>query len=119
MIRRIITLTVILFTLVNCEKEPEPKEFPIIKTHKPIDIDVAGATFGGELVVNGEYPISRYGFVWGVQELDTVIFAGPIPQSTFQYRANSLFIKNTQYKVRVFAQYNNTTVYGNTVFFRR
>lgn len=122
MIRRIITLTIVLFILVSCVKEPEIKEFPLIKTLNPINIDETGATFRGELVLEGKNKTTSYGFIWSIHEPNIktsykIVLGRELFEGIFETRIDSLLAKGFEYKIRTFATYDDKTVYGNTVTF--
>lgn len=120
MIRTIITLTIVLFILVSCEKEPEIKGFPIITTLNPTNIDETGATFRGELVQEGKNKTSSYGFTWSIQEpniktSEKIVLGYELSEGVFETRINFSLVKDFEYKIRTFATYSDKTVYGNTV----
>jgi hypothetical protein len=122
MIQRIISLAIILFLLVSCEKELDIKEFPIITTLTPINIDETGVTFRGELVQEGKYKTTSYGFTWSLQESninpsEKIVIGSELSEGIFETRIDSLLAKGFEYKIRTFATYNDKTVYGNTVTF--
>jgi hypothetical protein len=122
MIRRINTLTIVLLILASCDKEPEIKEFPLIKTLIPINIDETGATFRGELVLEGKKRTTSYGFTWSIQEPNVkasnkIILGRELSEGIFESRIDSLLGKGFEYKIRTFATYDDKTVYGNTVTF--
>jgi hypothetical protein len=122
MIQRIIKLAVVLFILVNCENEPEVKEFPVLKTLNPKNIDETGATFRGELVLKGKNKTTSYGFIWSMEEprINTskkIVLGGELSEGVFETRIDSLLAKGFEYKIRTFATYEDKTIYGNTVTF--
>lgn len=122
MIQRIISLAIISFFLVSCEKEPDIKEFPILTTLNPINIDETGVTFRGELVQEGKNKTTSYGFTWSIQEpniktSEKIVIGNELSQGIFETRIDSLLAKGFEYKIRTFATYNDKTVYGNTVTF--
>jgi hypothetical protein len=120
MIQRIISFAIILFFLVSCEKEPDIKEFPIITTLNPINVNETGATFRGELVKEGKNKTSSYGFTWSIQEpnintSEKIVLGDELPEGVFETRINSSLAKGFEYKIRTFTTYGDKIVYGNTI----
>jgi len=127
----LILLFVIPF-LFGCQKEePYAREFSIIKTLDVTDVNSSGATFNGEVVIKGtKQKNTYYGFVWDdagkVSEpriSETYYITGSphvagqfINSTSFKIKISSL-IKGNEYYVRVFANSDNTIVYGNIVNF--
>lgn len=113
----------IILLLYGCEdKEPYGREFPIIKTLDVIDIDESGATFQGALVKEGSTTTSSYGFVWDIKNpninyANKVILGKNIDSLTFNVRIDSTIINDLIYNVRVFATYDEKTLYGNVIQF--
>lgn len=120
MIQRIIILGIIIFFLVSCEKAPEIKEFPIITTLNPANIDETGATFRGEIVKKGKNKTTSYGFTWSIQDpnintSEKIVLGSQLAEGIFETRIISSLPKGFEFKIRAFATYNDKTVYGNMV----
>jgi hypothetical protein len=101
---------------------PDAREFPIIVTNSPIEVDETGATFQGELVTEGKVPATYFGFVWGINdqivESSNRIILNENPASgKFSIRIDHSLAKDVEYKIRAFATSGDITVYGNTVSF--
>lgn len=101
---------------------PDTKEFPIIFTSVPKDVDETGATFQGQLILEGKIPATSFGFVWGIKdqmvESSNKIILDEIPASnSFAIRIDHALAKDVEYKIRAFATSGNITVYGNSINF--
>jgi hypothetical protein len=110
----------IVIFLISCDKQIDTKEFPVILTLNPTDIDSTGATFNGRLIKAGTNETTSYGFIWSLEEpnLDNsykIITGSEIPEGVFTARVNFSLSRGFEYKIKVFATYNDKTVYGNTV----
>lgn len=121
--KNIYILLLPLIFIFGCkDAEPDAREFPIILTNSPTDVDETGATFQGRLISEGKLPTTSYGFVWGIKD-QTVEIANRIsidenPGATkFAIRIDHALAKDVEYKIRAFATSENTTVYGNTISF--
>ena len=121
--KNIYLLILPLIFIFGCkDAEPDAREFPIILTSSPTDVDETGATFQGELITEGKLPTTSYGFVWGIKD-QIVESANKISidsnpgTSKFTIRIDHALAKDVEYKIRAFATNSNTTVYGNTISF--
>jgi hypothetical protein len=120
MIQKIISIVIVSLILFSCEEEPDIKEFPIITTLSPQNIDESGATFRGEFVYDGKNEITSYGFTWdgvepNIKTSEKIVLGTQPSKGIFETRINSHLGKGFEYKIRAFATYNDKTVYGNTV----
>lgn len=122
MIQKIFSLAIILLILVGCENEPDVKEFPVITTLSPINLDETGVTFRGKLIVEGQNKATSYGFTWSTQDpniktTQKIVLGTVLQEGVFEARIDSLIAKGFEYKIRAFATYKDKTVYGNIVTF--
>ena len=113
-------ITLLLLVLFGCtEKYFQDRDFPVLLTLDPYEIDSTGATFRAELVFDEQFNSDSYGFLWGVTESDIVtsnrIQVGEvISEKNFQVRIDTLFPKGITYFVKSYATFSGRTVYGNT-----
>lgn len=101
---------------------PEAKDFPVIITNSPKDIDETGATFQGELIIEGEVSTTSYGFVWGINDPTfendkSIVLDENLSSTNFSFRIDRDLIADMAYKVRAFAKYGSKIVYGNLITF--
>lgn len=114
--------TIVLF-FAGCEdKRPDEREFPIIRTYSPSDVNASGATFKGEIVQTCKTPISSYGFLWSYGEPDLskpnkIILGEKSGTRSFEKRIDYALAKGMSYKIRAYATFGIKTVYGNLVTF--
>lgn len=112
----------LVLLILGCnDDEPIIRDFPIIKTLPPTDIDESGATFHGELVRKGKTEITSYGFVWrlddpGINEMHKVVLGKNLSDDLFEARVDHSLIKGLTYQVRAFVDVLNQTIYGEIVF---
>lgn len=116
-------LLILLTIMFGCkDAEPDAREFPIILTGTPKDIDETGATFQGELIQEGKIPATSYGFVWGIKDQmvessNKIILNGNPSSNSFSIRIDHALAKDVEYKIRAFATSGDITVYGNSISF--
>lgn len=117
-------LYLLLFILpLGCKDAlPEAKEFPVIITCSPNDVDKTGATFQGELIIEGDVSTTSYGFVWGINDPTlendkSIILDKSLSSNNFSFRIDRDLIADMAYKVRAFAKYGSKIVYGNLITF--
>jgi hypothetical protein len=122
--KQISLLLLFLLTFIfGCKDTvPDAREFPIILTGVPKDIDETGATFQGELIQEGKMPATTYGFVWGIKDQmvessNKIILTENPASNKFSIRIDHALAKDVEYKIRAFATTENITVYGNTISF--
>lgn len=119
----LILLLLPLAFITGCkDAEPDAREFPIVLTSSPKDVDETGATFQGELIHEGKIPATSYGFVWGIKdqmvESSNKIILDQNPASNlFSIRIDHALAKDVEYQIRAFATSGDITVYGNTISF--
>lgn len=112
----------LVLLILGCnDDEPIIRDFPIIKTLSPTDIDESGATFHGELVRKGKTKITSYGFVWklddpGIIEMHKVDLGKNLSDDLFEARVDHSLIKGLTYQVRAFVELLNQTIFGEIVF---
>lgn len=116
-------LFLILGFISGCKDTvPDGREFPIILTSLPKDIDETGATFHGELITEGKLPATSYGFVWGIKDpmvesSNKIVLDRNPASNSFSIRIDHALAKDVEYTIRAFATSGNVTVYGNTISF--
>ena len=101
---------------------PDAREFPIILTNSPTNVDETGATFQGELITEGKQPATTYGFVWGIKDqmvesANKIVLDRNPSSNSFSIRIDHALAKDVEYKIRAFAISGSVTVYGNTISF--
>ena len=112
----------LVLLILGCnDDEPIIRDFPIIKTLPPTDIDESGATVHGELVRKGKTEITSYGFVWklddpGINEIHKVVLGKNFNDYLFEARVDHSLIKGLTYQVRAFVELLNQTIFGEIVF---
>ncbi|MCB0854056.1 MAG: hypothetical protein KDD63_17645, partial [Bacteroidetes bacterium] len=117
------TLFAFLLLFFGCkEKLPPVKNFPIIMTQQPTDINETGATFQAEIVRAGNYPTQEYGFLWDIKEPDInsshkLILGTDINEGIIHVRIDSQLVKGFDYIVRAYGALSGKVVYGNPVSF--
>ena len=122
--KRIYLLLFIPLTFIfGCKDAlPDAEEYPVILTHSPTEVDETGATFQGELIREGRFPATSFGFVWGIKdqmvESANKIFLNVNPTTNkFSIRIDYALAKDVEYKIRAFVTSGDTTVYGNMTTF--
>lgn len=116
-------LLILLTIMFGCkDAEPDAREFPIILTGTPKDIDETGATFQGKLIQEGKIPATSYGFVWGIKDQmvessNKIILKENPASNSFSIRIDHALAKDVEYKIRAFATSGDITVYGNSISF--
>jgi hypothetical protein len=115
-------LLFILQVLSGCENYvPEERNFPILKTLTTVDIDSSGATFIAEVVRKGTVETTSYGFVLNNsgepedQGAFKVIVGDKIEAGDYKVRLDHALVSGYEYKIRAFATFNGSTVYGDVV----
>lgn len=119
-------LVILAIFLFGCkDEEPVMREFPLIKTLSPTQIDASGATFRGEVLKKGKNRTTSYGFLWSISAINAsgpdlsrsnkVVLGEDIEEGTFNSRVEHGLAKGAKYDIRAFATYMDQTVYGNVV----
>jgi hypothetical protein len=117
-ILKLFMLAVAFPFFIGCEdKEPIIRDYPIIITLAPAEIDSTGATFQGKIAMHGLVPTTSYGFLWNttdplINNSPKVIVGENINESAFKIRVDTALVKGLKYKIRTFATYENKVVYG-------
>lgn len=120
--KTILILLILPFFFGCKDAEPDQRDFTIIRTQMPVDIDETGATFEAEIIVAGKIPATAYGFVWGIEnptiENSDKISLNDNPGSgKFEYRIDHGLACGIEYKLRAFSISDNKIVYGNMITF--
>lgn len=119
---KILRLIILIILILGCNAaEPIIRDFPIIRTLPPTDIDESGATFHGELVRKGKNEITSYGFVWklddpSINEMHKVILGNNLSDNLFEARIDHSLIKGLTYQVRAFVDVLNQTIFGDIIY---
>lgn len=114
-------ITLSLLVLFGCtDKYFQDRDFPVLLTLDPCDIDSTGATLRAELVFDEQFNSDSYGFLWGAKESDIGTYnriqvGELISEKKFQVRIDTLFSKGRTYFIKSYATFGGRTVYGNTV----
>lgn len=113
----------IMMLFCGCkDAEPTAKEFPIIRTLIPEKIDSTGVTFQGELITQGEEPISSYGFIWSAEKpllksSNEIEVGKALTANTFEKRIDYDLARGVEYQIRAYAKMGDKTIYGNIMKF--
>jgi hypothetical protein len=109
--------------LWGCEpKLPTVKEFPVITTLEPAELDSSGVTFRAEILRAGISQTIEHGFTWKVTNpaspgSETTIVGQNIEDGIFELRVDTQLIRGLEYTVQAYASTLNNIVYGNPVTF--
>jgi hypothetical protein len=119
---RSLILLFILQVLFGCENYiPEERNFPILKTLTPVDIDSSGVTFKAEVVRKGTMETTSYGFLLNNsgepedQGAYKVVVGDKIEAGDYKVRLDHVLVSGYKYKIRAFATFNGSIVYGDVV----
>jgi hypothetical protein len=116
------SLSILVF--FSCEdQQPQPREYPRVRTLPVTDISDSGAVFFGDLYSLGSEEILEHGFLWDNSENPNFTFSNRvylgIPRQTGIYAApiKTTLKKGTKYTVRSFVKTAEHTVMGMTQTF--
>lgn len=122
---KFLILFIILFSLLNCEKESKvlPKKYPYV-VMKKVTTSEKGVNFIAEITDLGNVRLLSHGFIWNINNDQN--FANSFSKSLdleiglgeFSLQANSDLIKGATYWVRPFVRNELLTVYGNMLTFK-
>jgi uncharacterized protein (TIGR02145 family) len=93
---------------------------PTVQSYGATHVNSKSAVCGGEVLLEGDFPVSRRGVCWSIEELptlsDQVAEAGEGP-GIFSVEIEDLELK-TLYFVRAFATNSDGTAYGDVISFK-
>ena len=116
----VLSFIALLMMLSACEKNPTPKTNPQVQTLEVSEITSGSAVAKGEVLSDGNSPVSLRGFVWGLQPGPTIndskVEAGS-GKGMFSATLTNLN-PGTVYHVRAFAINVRGTSYGDDLFFQ-
>lgn len=102
--------------LASCSKEldhPFDREYPIIESNPPIQLDTTGVTFSATLVSEGKLEIIDYGFIWHHENFR---YHHSIKKTTsldnFTLRVTTDMVKNEEYAYEPYVKAGDLVVVG-------
>ena len=116
----LIFLFAITFILSGCQGEAEiqPKDFAIVITNDPTQIDSTGATLNAEILHPGNRGITDLGFIWSDKRGDySYSLKDQKDSHTFSFRVSGDLMKEEEITYRAYVKTQLNTVYGNPIQF--
>ncbi len=116
----IIILCILSIFFVSCkDAEMQPKDYPLIVTNEPTDIDTTGVTLEAEILLQGKEKITDSGFILsdGKIELKYNAFNAENTEK-IECRVSSDIVKNVIYTCKAFIRTSKHLVYGTSVTFK-
>lgn len=116
----LIFLFAVSLILSGCQGEAEiqPKDFTIVITKDPTQIDNTGATLNAEIPHWGNQEVTDLGFIWSDKRGDYSYSIKDQKNShTFSLRLSSDLMNDDEISYRAFIKTQHHTVYGNPIQF--
>lgn len=107
-----------LLIFISCKKQQD-YEYPIVYTGDVTNITDISAVFSARISNEGNYPIVKSGFIWGVHPNDKhgIRLVNDDLADTYSLKTNIKLLPGKTYYVRAFVQTELTTSYGREVSF--
>lgn len=114
-----LTIIIAIGLLAGCkDAEIAEKDYPFLETFEVENNDSLGVTLKAELLREGKYPITDYGFIWsdGTNNHMKSLF-NEVSLKEFSYRISVGINKNSIYTCKAYIKTSKHLVYGNEVRF--
>lgn len=110
---------IFLLIFMSCKKQQD-YEYPLVFTGNITDITDTSAVFSARISNDGNYPIVKSGFIWGIHSNDEygIRLTNNEPANTYSLKTNKKLLPGKTYYVRAYVQTEFTTSYGRELSFK-